>query len=374
MYVISPEELKKRIDAGNVGFVLDLRNEDEFAAWRIEGRSEIEAVVNIPQTDFAGEEDKYLDRLPRDRQIITVCAHGDSSRYSAEYLRSRGFDSISLEGGMDAWSELYESNKVSERPDIYQIFRVARGCISHLVVSGSEAVVIDSVRHVDRLIGLAYSLSARILHVLDTHLHADHISGGPEIARRTGARYHICPEDADSAAFSYEPLQDGDVISFGRSRIETVVSPGHTPGSVSFLLDKTFLFTGDTVMKTSIGRPDLGGKADEWSGMLYDTLFHRYEKFSDDLVVLPAHAASVREQDADGLVRTTLGDARRSGDLYNKKEFTQFLAFVKSSLPESPERYQEIRKVNLGLLDPNEAKRKELEIGKNLCGMARQKA
>ncbi|MDA8104015.1 MAG: MBL fold metallo-hydrolase [Nitrospiraceae bacterium] len=370
MFAISPEELKKRIDVGKVGFMLDLRNEDEFAAWRIEGRSEIET-INIPQTDFVGEEERYLGRLPQDRQIVTICAHGDSSRYSAEYLRNHGFDSISLDGGMDAWSELYESHKISDRPDIYQIFRVARGCVSHLVVSGSEAIVIDAVRHVDRFIGLAYSLNARIVHVLDTHLHADHISGGLEIARRTGAQYHICPDDADAAAYSYEPLRDGDVVSFGRSRIETFVSPGHTPGSASFLLDRKFLFTGDTVMKMSIGRPDLGGRVDEWAHLLYDTLFHRYEKFPDDLIVLPAHAASIREQDADGVVRTTIGDARRSGDLYQKKGFLEFLALIKESLPESPDRYQEIRKVNLGLLDPDEAKRKELEIGKNLCGMAK---
>jgi glyoxylase-like metal-dependent hydrolase (beta-lactamase superfamily II)/rhodanese-related sulfurtransferase len=370
MFALAPEELKRRIDAGKVGFILDLRKEDEFAAWRIEGRSQIKT-INIPQTDFVGEEEQYLGRLPKDRQIVAICAHGDSSRYSAEYLRNRGFDAVSLEGGMDAWSELYESHKISERPDIYQIFRVARGCISHLVVSGSEAVVIDAVRHVDRFIGLAYSLRARIVHILDTHLQADHISGGCEIARRTGAHYHISPEDAGPAAYRYDPLRDGEVISFGRSRIETFVSPGHTPGSTSFLLDKRFLFTGDTVMKTNIGRPDLGGRVDEWSHMLYDTLFRRYESLPDDLIVLPTHAASLREQDTEGVVSTTLGEVREAGDLYQKKEFPQFLAFVKSSLPESPERYQEIRKVNLGLLDPDEARRKDLEIGKNLCGMAK---
>jgi glyoxylase-like metal-dependent hydrolase (beta-lactamase superfamily II)/rhodanese-related sulfurtransferase len=370
MFVLSPEELKKRIDKGKVDFIFDLRNEDEFAAWRMEGRSEIRT-VNIPQTDFVGDEERYLGRFPEDRQIVAICARGDSSRYSAEFLRGRGFDAVSLDGGMDAWSELYESHKMAERPDIYQIFRVARGCISHLIVSGSEAVVIDAVRHVDRLVGLAYSLNARIVHVLDTHLQADHISGGFEISRRTGAQYHICPDDAGPAAFRYQPLRDGDVITFGRSRIETYLSPGHTPGSESFLLDKRFLFTGDTIMKTGIGRPDLGGKAKEWARLLYDTLFRRYEKFPDDLIVLPTHAASIREQDEDGVVRTTLGAARKSSDLYQEKEFPQFLALVKASLPESPERYQEIRKVNLGLIEPDESKRKGLEIGKNLCGMTK---
>ena len=370
MFAISPEELKKRIDLKKIDFIFDLRNPDEFEAWRIEGKTAIPA-LNIPQTDFVGEEERYLERFPKDVQIVAICAHGDSSRYSAELLRGRGFDAVSLDGGMDAWSELYETHRISERPDVYQIFRVARGCISHLLVSGSEAVVIDAVRHVDRLVGLAYSLNARIVHVLDTQLQADHISGGVEIARRTGAEYHISPDDASPATFSYQPLRDAEVISFGRSSIEVHLSPGHTPGSASFLLDKRFLFTGDTIMKTSIGRPDLGGRAEEWSRLLYDTLFHRYEGLPDDLIILPTHAASLREQDEEGIVRTTLGEARRSSDLYQRKEFPQFLQFVKASLPESPERYQEIRKVNLGMIDPDEAKRKELEIGKNLCGMAK---
>jgi glyoxylase-like metal-dependent hydrolase (beta-lactamase superfamily II)/rhodanese-related sulfurtransferase len=370
MFIISPEELKKRIDRESVDFIFDLRDADEFASWRIEGRSPI-PTINIPQTDFVGEEERYMDRLPKDRQIIAICAHGDSSRYSAEILRGHGFDAVSLEGGMDAWSELYETHKIGERPDIYQIFRVARGCISHLVVSGSEAVVIDPVRHVDRLIGLAYSLNTRIVHVLDTHLQADHISGGTDIARRTGAKYHICPADAGPASYSYQPLHDGDTISFGRSRIEVLVTPGHTPGSTSFLLDRRFLFSGDTIMKTSIGRPDLGGSAEEWSHLLYDTLFRRYKRFSDDLVILPSHAASLLEQDSGGIVRTTLGAARRSSDLFQRKDFSRFLASVRTSLPESPERYQEIRKVNLGLISPDESRKKELEIGKNLCGMAK---
>lgn len=140
---------------------------------------------------------------------------------------------------------------------------------------------------------------------------------------------------------------------------------------MSLLLDGKFLFTGDTILKTSIGRPDLGGKVDEWARLLYGSLFDRYDKFKDDLIILPSHAVSVGEQNAEGVVRTTLGEARKKSDLYQKKDYGEFLEFIKASLPESQERYQEIRKVNLGLIDPDEKTRKELEIWKNLCGLAK---
>jgi len=369
--VLSPEELKKKLDTNQIQFIFDLRNPEDFSGWRIEGKSDIET-LNIPQPDFVGEEDSHLHKFPKDRSILAVCAHGDSSKYTAELLREKGFNAVTLEGGMDRWSEFYEMRRIEANTDIYQIYRVARGCMTHVVVSQKEAVVIDAVRHIDQILNLAQSLGVKITHVLDTHLQADHISGGMDIAKKTGAVYHIHPLDAEGATYAYTPLKDGEVIRFGESRLEVIHSPGHTPGSTSFLLDDGILFTGDTIMKTSIGRPDLGGKADTWAKLLYDTLFTRFADLPDSLIIFPTHAASIREQESGGVVSTNLGQARKTSDLYQLRDFDRFLSYIKGSLPEAPERYQEIRKVNLGLIDPDEAKRKELEIGKNLCGMAKK--
>jgi glyoxylase-like metal-dependent hydrolase (beta-lactamase superfamily II) len=369
--VITPGELKRRLDADAVSFIFDLRNEDEFKSWRIEGHKEIET-LNLPQEDFVGEEERHMDKLPKDRQIITICAHGDSSKYTAELLREKGFDAITLLGGMDIWSEFYESHKVADLPEIYQIYRVAKGCIAYLVTSGGEAAIIDAPRHVETILDLAKTLDVKITQVFDTHLHADHISGGREVARRTGAAYHIHPADMDGATYDYNGLRDGSSFTIGNSVLKVVHSPGHTPGSASFFLDNAFLFTGDIIMKTNLGRPDLGGLADPWAAQLFDTLFNKFGPLSDATVIMPSHATSIREQDRDGVVKTTLGITRQQSDLFQLKDFPAFLAKVKASLPESPERYQEIRKVNLGLIDPDEKKLKELEIGKNLCGMAKK--
>ena len=264
---LSVEELKEKLDANQVGFLFDLRNTDEFKSWRIEGRSDF-PTLNIPQEEFVGEEENHLAKFPRDKDIVVVCAHGDAAKYAADQLQSHGLNVASLVGGMDAWSELYETHKVNDDPAIYQIYRAARGCIAYLIVSQGMAVAIDVARHTDRIRDLAASLNAKITAVLDTHLHADHISGGRDLASQAGVEYYLHPGDAGGASIHYVPLVDGQRLTFGAGVIDVIHSPGHTPGSTSFLVNKTHLFTGDTIMKTSMGRPDLGGKADEWAALL----------------------------------------------------------------------------------------------------------
>lgn len=369
---ITVGEFKRKLDRGEIPFILDLRLEEEFAAWRIEGRRPVET-LNIPQLDFVGEEGQFLSRLPRDREIFLVCAHGGASTYEAEQLRAKGFKARGLAGGMDAWGVLYETACLTGDPLIYQVYRIAKGCISHVLISGTEAVVIDAVRHLEQIRAILERHGARLKYVFDTHLQADHISGGRELAREADCPYLICPADLAGVAYPYQPLNDGEEFIFGSSRLRVLHSPGHTPGSTSLLLDDKFLFTGDTVMETTVGRPDLGGKVEEWAGLLYDTIHGRLQPLSDEILILPTHAATVMERDEAGLVKLTLGEARRSLVHFGLTDRAAFVAHVKATLLENPERYQDIRKVNLGLLTPDEGKLQELEIGKNLCGMADKK-
>lgn len=364
---ITPAALKELLDAQRLQFLFDLRAEAEFAAWRIEGRTPVET-LNIPTVDFVGEEDKYLDRLPRDRRIVIVCPHGDASRYSAGILRERGFDAVSLAGGMDAWSAFYEMHPVPGVAGLRQIHRPARGCLAHLLVSDGVAAVIDAPRHLQTILDAAAAAGARIAHVFDTHLQADHISGGPALAAQTGATYHLHPEDFSSASFGFRPLADGEVIAVGSSRIRVLHAPGHTPGSCALFIDERAVLTGDTLMKSGPGRPDLGGMAEAWTPLLHETLTRRLGALPPETVFLPAHSAAIAEQDAAGVVSATLGQAR-SGPRFPRGDVADFLRIVREGLPAHPAAYDEIRKVNLGQIDPDEQHRTELEIGKNLCGL-----
>ncbi len=122
-------------------------------------------------------------------------------------------------------------------------------------------------------------------------------------------------------------------------------------------------------MKSSIGRPDIVGIVRDWAHLLYITLFKRYDQIEDSIMILPSHAmAALQEGDNQGIISLTMKEFRNS-QAFSLKQEQEFISFIEKSLLENPERYQEIRKVNLGLLDPDEDKRRELEIGKNLCGM-----
>ncbi len=125
-------------------------------------------------------------------------------------------------------------------------------------------------------------------------------------------------------------------------------------------------------MPSSAGRPDLGGMVEDWAQLLYDTLHKKLAAMDEGIIIFPTHASGIHEQGEDGGVRLTLGEAKKRLPLMGIPDYDKFVQRIKDTLPENPDRYQDIRKVNLGVIDPDEKKRKELEIGKNLCGMAKK--
>ena len=136
------------------------------------------------------------------------------------------------------------------------------------------------------------------------------------------------------------------------------------------LAEMSSLFTGDAIMKGSIGRPDLGGMVREWAELLFDTIHDKFNRFDDKTIILPTHASSVMERDSSGAVSLTLGEAKERLPLFKVHDRKEFSDQIEKTLLENPDRYQDIRMVNLGKLDADEKKMKELEMGKNLCGMA----
>ncbi len=385
-------ELSRRLERGDEIFVFDVRNEDEYEGWKIEGSVPL-PMVNVPYyemlevdehddvvdtfVDFL--EKNWLEKLPKDKPILAVCAKGDTSEFVAQAMRRLDFEAYNLEGGTKAWGDYYDVRVVEESADrsVYQVVRPARGCLSYVVVSDGNGVIIDPLRHIGHYLELAESKGFEITLVLDTHGHADHISGAAALVEETSVPYFmhpydgIHPIDVLPAKIPYDFLEDGLEFSVGKTEILTIHIPGHTLGNVAYLLDDKYLFTGDSIFIESIARPDLGGKGDTWAPIHYESLRNLLE-LDDDLVILPAHFSTLKEENENGLFAATMGDLKQKNEglLMAQKSEEEFVEYILASLPKFPEEYVDIKRVNAGLLEVGESKASELELGKNICALS----
>ncbi|WP_144569375.1 MBL fold metallo-hydrolase [Bacillus pseudomycoides] len=354
-------------------FILDVRNEVDYMDWKIEGKQV--SSINKPYFDLLEGVESILEGLPKEKDILVVCAKEGSSKFVAEQLIEAGLKNVYyLAGGMKAWSEYVKPIKVGDLKDggsVYQFNRLGKGCLSYMVISNGEAVVIDSIRTIEAYEEFAKEQGAMITNVMDTHLHADHISGGRKLAQKVKGTYWLPPKDAGEVVFSYEPLVEGTVIQVGETKIaiETIYSPGHTIGSTSFIVDDVYLLSGDILFVDSIGRPDLAGKAEDWVSDLRNTLYKRYKTLSQDLIVLPAHYSKVSELDEQGRVRAKLKDLFKRNAGLNIEDELEFRKTVTENLPPQPNAYQDIRQTNMGKINPSVEEEREMEIGPNRCAV-----
>ncbi|MEK4699148.1 MBL fold metallo-hydrolase [Solibacillus sp. FSL R7-0668] len=353
-------------------FILDVRNADAFEDWKIDGHKF--EYLNIPYFELLDGVEEILPQIPTDKEVLVVCAKEGSSIMVAEMLSEAGREVGYLQGGMKSWSMYLEPIKVGDLAnggELYQFVRLGKGCLSYMAISEGEAAIIDAVRFTEVFTKFAEEKGVKIKHVFDTHLHADHISGGRQIAAATGATYYLPPKDAEEVVFDYAPLEDGLTVQLGSSKIEVgaLYSPGHTIGSTSFVIDGKYLLTGDILFIDSIGRPDLAGLAEDWVGDLRETLYSRYRTLAEDLIVLPAHFMIIEELNEDGTVAKRLGDLFAENHGLNVEDEEVFRSMVTDNLPPQPNAYQEIRHVNMGKITPDNDEQTEMEIGPNRCAV-----
>ncbi|WMX57762.1 MBL fold metallo-hydrolase [Peribacillus sp. R9-11] len=369
---MTAKEVSKKVINKAELFILDVRNESDFNDWKIEGENF--EFLNIPYFDLLDGVEEIIDKIPANKEILVVCAKEGSSIMVAEMLSEAGLDVSYLKGGMKAWSEHLEPVRIGDLNnggEIYQFVRLGKGCLSYMIISNGEAAVIDSTRMTDIYVDFADSIGAKITHVFDTHLHADHISGGRKIAESANATYWLPPKDATEVTFEYQPLEGGKVVTIGHTaiNIHALYSPGHTIGSTSFVVDEKYLLSGDILFIDSIGRPDLAGLAEDWVGDLRETLYTRYRELSDELIVLPSHFMIIEELNEDGSVAKKLGELFTENHGLNIADETEFRELVTGNLPPQPNAYQEIRETNMGKITPDEEKQREMEIGPNRCAV-----
>jgi hydroxyacylglutathione hydrolase len=237
-----------------------------------------------------------------------------------------------------------------------QFFIEGLGCASYLVGCEAHGVaaVVDPDRDVQQYIDAAHSRRLEITHIIETHLHADHVSGDTDLAQRTGAE--ICLHEAAQAEFPHRPLKTGQQLWLGNLRLDVLHTPGHTPESITLLVSDTtrgqepwLALTGDTLFVGDIGRPDLvgAGAARQLAEEMHASLFDRLLKLDDSLLIYPGHGAGSLCGKSIGSMRsTTLGYERKFNPALAPREVAEFIDFATSNLPEQPGNHRRIKEMN----------------------------
>lgn len=227
-------------------------------------------------------------------------------------------------------------------------------CQSYFLGDGDEAAVVDPQRDIDIYLETAEAQGMQIRHVIDTHLHADHVSGNTELAHRTGARLHIHP--AAEASYTHEAMRDGDEISIGAVRMRALFTPGHTPDHISLVVTDTsrsdepwFVLTGDWVFVGDIGRPDLlGAEASrKLASQMYESLQTKLADLPDNLELYPGHGSgSLCGRAMSAKLSSTVGFEKRFNYALGTSDREQFVAALTSDLPSQPPNVPFIKRLN----------------------------
>ncbi len=357
---LATEKLVPLLEEQESIFLLDVREPDEWEDWRISG------TVNIP----LGQLESRLGEVDTTRRVIVICARGMRATTGAEILKSNGISSEVLDGGMGAWASTYdEVTQIFGEATVIQVRRRGKGCLSYIVGSGSRCIVIDPSVDIDHYRNLAQKNGWTITDIVDTHLHADHISGGRDLAKVTGATLRLSPDDPFN--YPYEPLANGLAIELADGvnlTVSSVSAPGHTEGSTIYKLGEFAIFTGDTLFLESVGRPDLADQALAFAENLYQSLHEKILPLDDSFVVFPAHFGAVVEVHAGAMVAKTLGELRKTlAPLSFSRE--EFIQWAVKSAKDRPPNYQHIVRINAGL-ETKSDEAMESELGPNRCAIA----
>ena len=432
---ISPSDLKEKMDKAEDLFILDVRTSQEHESWKLSyNRYEdslllpIDALASFP--DILGKE----HQIPKDKQIITLCSHGIRSMMAAKYLTQLGYNARSIEGGLSAWNNVYDVASIpvddanlSSKIKIWQLRRVSKGCIGYLVASEVDktAIAIDPTCDINDVVAkIAEANNLHITKVIDTHLHADHISGASLLAKIYGAEVYLGSfegydiDENGNDGIIFKQLRDNERINIGKGiSLVSLYTPGHTTGSMCLKLDidyednssinyglekhnnsdynktedtaiysrnsdnnndittstttrakSSILFTGDTLFVNGIGRPDLQNKAHEFMYNLYNTYQQKILNLPKETLVLPGHFndSFVHQKP----IFDTLGSIRNNVKVLSKSK-DEFFMFVQKSLDtlQQPVNYKKIIDINKKMLSCDKIKIPDLEYGPNSCGI-----
>jgi glyoxylase-like metal-dependent hydrolase (beta-lactamase superfamily II)/rhodanese-related sulfurtransferase len=387
---IEPATLKQMIDKGEDIFILDVRTPEEYEAWKISYDKQELSLIPIDQLSSR----EALNRIPRDKEIVTVCSHGYRSMIAAEFLTQLGYNARSVKGGMSGWNKVYDIAAIPVRSNlstkIWQVRRVSKGCMGYVIASEADknAVIIDPNCEIEESFErIANDNDLRVTKVIETHMHADHASASTSLAKTFGAvvyasskeGYDRNENDSNDDEVTFYRIEDGDQIRVGQGIVlDAIHTPGHTKGSMSFCIDgnnndsndihasTSYLFTGDTIFVNGIGRPDLHSQVEEFTSNLYDSYHRKILTFPNETVILPAHFGKRFEYHKP--IFSTIGSVKKDLTLLSLEK-EEFINYVSNAIPPQPVNYKIILRINKAMTPCHEVQTGELEAGPNSCGI-----
>ena len=402
---IDPEELKKKIDNNENIFLLDVRTPQEYEAWRISYENHDNPKL-IPVDRLFMNDPTLFKEIPKEKEIVTVCAHGHRSMIAAKILHQLGYNVKSVKGGMAGWNKVYDVAEIpvpKEAPfKIWQIRRISKGCMGYIISSKKDktATVIDPSNEIyDSFLKITQDNKLQITQLLDTHQHADHVSGIVKLVKTLTTEtnmekiqlYFSSLEDYDTSKTELKNImyvKGEDKIDIDdKVTLRAIHTPGHTNGSMSFILEyspndnnnnnvndknstNSYLFTGDTLFVDGVGRPDLRDQAKKFAELLYDTYHKKILQLPDDTVVLPAHfnGTSIALKHTVPILET-LGIIKKRVKLLsmNKEEFIDYIV---DTVQPRPGNYKTIISINKKMLPYDEIEMADLEAGPNSCAIS----
>lgn len=364
-HIVDAEELREWLDNGEPLFILDVRPPSQRDEWQIPGSHYLDAYKRLNDGDHSVMNE--ID-IPENAKVVAVCAAGRTSQKASDALRKKGVDAYSLEGGMKAWSTAWNvARKQFKNFEVLQVRRTGKGCLSYVLSSNSEAIIIDASLPVEVYQELVQNHHFSVKYVVETHIHADHLSRSKQIADYFQVPLFL--PVPNKVQFAFNEISIDTTLPFGAISLKTLLTPGHTVESVSFYIENDVVFTGDTLFINGVGRPDLKADEDETrrkSALLYQSL-KELLLLPEQVLVLPAHTNKPVEFDGK-LVSITIGEARKSIFLLHKNQ-NDFVDELLQKIPETPANYLSIVEKNL-TGDFSEIDSSGLEAGANRCAIS----
>jgi glyoxylase-like metal-dependent hydrolase (beta-lactamase superfamily II)/rhodanese-related sulfurtransferase len=362
---IDTKTLRDWLEAEKKVSIIDIRPIQERVEWYIPQSIYINAYDKLKANDSTAFIGLHLDeKIP----VVVICAGGKTSLIGAEMLQNQGFDAYSLEGGMKGWSLSWNTAKITfPNFEIIQLRRTGKGCLSYIVVSNNEAIIVDASLSVEVYNQILEQQNLTLKYVIETHIHADHISRSKQLAENNRVPLYL--PYPNKVTFDFEPININTIFEVGNIKIKAIKSPGHTLESTAFLIDKKALLAGDTLFINGVGRPDLKANNDEAlekTKNLYQSL-QSLLSLDDNIIVLPSHTSQPVDFDNQP-IQTTIGFVKNNVAMLqlDEKDFTDTIL---QRIPATPTNYLAIVELNLKG-DYRDINPIDLEAGANRCAIS----